>query len=502
MKLILVLLLSGLRAAQGTEEPKGTGSGAVTAAVGDDIILPCSLQPPHDVTTLRVEWEFNGRIVHAYRSMGDHLDGQDVNFKDRTSLFKDEMAKGNISLKLINVREEDAGTYTCSVYKSKIPVIKANVTLTVNPGGESGKREVRKPDTSITDWILYPVFLIIAAAALGSIICVVQRRRRNSNSQTDNGNNAAPASEELPSPSPTSDVALLQPDAQEQTHGQRQERRESSSQNQEDNTDNTLMKKVVLVVWLLTQVAVASAALVSTKSSPSTMKLVLVLLLSGLRAAQGTESQTDNGNKEPNVTGSGAVPAAVGDDIILPCSLQPPHDVTTLRVEWEFNGRIVHAYRSMGDHLDGQDVNFKDRTSLFKDEMAKGNISLKLINVREEDAGTYTCSVYKSKIPVIKANVTLTVTDSLERHEETVPKPDTSITDWILYPVFLIIAAAALGSIICVVQRRRRNSKSQTDNGNNAAPASEELPSPSPTSDVALLQPDAWEQTHADTEPS
>ncbi|XP_050923631.1 butyrophilin subfamily 3 member A2, partial [Lates calcarifer] len=118
-----------------TEQPKVIGS-TVKAAVGEDVILPCHLDPPFNVTNLTVEWKFTGNLVHLYRSREDDLTDQHLNFKNRTSLFKDEMVKGNISLKLTNVTENDAGNYTCNVPKLESQVKRDIVTLTVVKGEE------------------------------------------------------------------------------------------------------------------------------------------------------------------------------------------------------------------------------------------------------------------------------------------------------------------------------------------------------------------------------
>uniref|UniRef100_A0A671UN37 Ig-like domain-containing protein n=1 Tax=Sparus aurata TaxID=8175 RepID=A0A671UN37_SPAAU len=99
----------------------------VKALVSDDIILPCHLEPPLDVTTLSVEWRRGPALVHVYRNRRDDPVSQDQNFKGRTSLFQDEMTRGNISLKLTDVTEQDAGNYTCSVPKLK----RSSVTLVV-----------------------------------------------------------------------------------------------------------------------------------------------------------------------------------------------------------------------------------------------------------------------------------------------------------------------------------------------------------------------------------
>uniref|UniRef100_A0A3Q1GFQ7 Ig-like domain-containing protein n=1 Tax=Acanthochromis polyacanthus TaxID=80966 RepID=A0A3Q1GFQ7_9TELE len=215
-----------------TEKPQVIGSLVpIQAAVGEDVILPCHLKPESDVRKLTVEWKHNKTTVHMYRSLADDPDSQDERFKNRTRLFRDEMVRGNISLNLSYVTEQDKGIYTCSVH-NHTQVIEGNVTLEV---GES-----------------------------------------------------------------------------------------------------------------------------------------------------------------------------VGEDVILPCHLKPESDVRKLTVEWKHNKTTVHMYRSLADDPDSQDERFKNRTRLFRDEMVRGNISLNLSYVTEQDKGIYTCSVH-NHTQVIEGNVTLEV---------------------------------------------------------------------------------------------
>ncbi|XP_030286028.1 butyrophilin subfamily 1 member A1-like [Sparus aurata] len=109
----------------------------VKVLVSDDIILPCHLEPPLDVTTLSVEWRRGPALVHVYRNRRDDPVSQDQNFKGRTSLFQDEMTRGNISLKLTDVTEQDAGNYTCSVPKLQ----RSSVTLVVEPQPARGEKQ-------------------------------------------------------------------------------------------------------------------------------------------------------------------------------------------------------------------------------------------------------------------------------------------------------------------------------------------------------------------------
>lgn len=98
----------------------------VTAEEKDDVVLRCHVEPELDVTNETVEWKLQDNLVHRYRSRDDDLDFQDPKFKGRTSLFRKEMVQGNVSLKLTNITQEDAGNYTCKVLK-----LKAQVTLNV-----------------------------------------------------------------------------------------------------------------------------------------------------------------------------------------------------------------------------------------------------------------------------------------------------------------------------------------------------------------------------------
>ncbi|XP_026225332.1 CD276 antigen homolog [Anabas testudineus] len=151
-----------------------------------------------------------------------------------------------------------------------------------------------------------------------------------------------------------------------------------------------------------------------------------------------------------NVTGSHEpVQAVVGQDVILPCHLEPPFDVTTLRVDWIFNGELrVHVHRHLKDDPDSQHKKFKNRTSLFLDELHQGNISLKLTNVSETDEGNYTCYVPKLERQVNRGSVTLIV-DQVEKKEVEQPDPTPSPDPPHLGPG--LVAGIVISSLICLV---------------------------------------------------
>ncbi|XP_070711230.1 butyrophilin subfamily 2 member A2-like [Pempheris klunzingeri] len=160
----------------------------ITVSVGDDAILPCHLEPPFDVTTLTVEWKQGTKHVHIYRSREDHLEDQDQNFKHRTSLFHHEMEKGNISLKLTNVTEEDAGKYTCFVPKLQSQVKQDYVTLNVTVDRHSkGNQTDGHQENSNADGVIGGVITAVIIGLIGIVVLIWWKRRQTRQRERDAG---------------------------------------------------------------------------------------------------------------------------------------------------------------------------------------------------------------------------------------------------------------------------------------------------------------------------
>ncbi|XP_037615106.1 butyrophilin subfamily 3 member A2-like [Sebastes umbrosus] len=90
----------------------------IVALVGDDIILPCHLEPAVDVAAMTLEWtrpDLNSIAVFAWRAGQDLVHVKDPSYTGRTSLFTDGLKNGNISLKLSKVKLSDEGRYQCYV---------------------------------------------------------------------------------------------------------------------------------------------------------------------------------------------------------------------------------------------------------------------------------------------------------------------------------------------------------------------------------------------------
>uniref|UniRef100_A0A3P9DS76 Ig-like domain-containing protein n=1 Tax=Maylandia zebra TaxID=106582 RepID=A0A3P9DS76_9CICH len=87
----------------------------LVAMTGDDIILPCQLEPARDAVDLTVEWsrrDLKPRFVHLKRDDAE-LVTQNTLYSRRTSLSVNKLKCGDISLKLSKVQVSDAGTYSC-----------------------------------------------------------------------------------------------------------------------------------------------------------------------------------------------------------------------------------------------------------------------------------------------------------------------------------------------------------------------------------------------------
>lgn len=117
----------------------------IVATPGDDVILPCHVEPQVNVAGLTVEWskpdlkpDPNDRLsrveyVHVYRDSREVLDMKLSSYISRTALFTDGLRQGNISLKIINVTLADEGRYRCYIPKLKSRRQSSIVRLVIDP---------------------------------------------------------------------------------------------------------------------------------------------------------------------------------------------------------------------------------------------------------------------------------------------------------------------------------------------------------------------------------
>uniref|UniRef100_A0A4W6D0G9 Ig-like domain-containing protein n=1 Tax=Lates calcarifer TaxID=8187 RepID=A0A4W6D0G9_LATCA len=167
-----------------SEQPKVIGS-TVKAAVGEDVILPCHLDPPFNVTnlTVEVEWTNNdNRMVHVYENGSDRPEEQDQVYRDRTEMKKDLLRTGDLSLTLKHPKVTDTGEYRCVVYNREGNYMRGK-TVQLKVKGQNDLTNLFSVLSGI--WVVVVVGVlafiigIIIGIIIGFIICHYKQNRRD-----------------------------------------------------------------------------------------------------------------------------------------------------------------------------------------------------------------------------------------------------------------------------------------------------------------------------------
>ncbi|KAI5092859.1 butyrophilin-like protein 3 [Silurus meridionalis] len=107
-------------------------SAPLVAVAGEDLVLPCFIKSNTSVVDMTVEWfkPYVKELVHLYKDHEDRNENQASTYRKRTSLLKEELQKGNASLKLSALRVSDEGEYKCFIEdKSQSDDITVNVIV-------------------------------------------------------------------------------------------------------------------------------------------------------------------------------------------------------------------------------------------------------------------------------------------------------------------------------------------------------------------------------------
>ncbi|GCC20013.1 hypothetical protein chiPu_0018680 [Chiloscyllium punctatum] len=95
----------------------GCDSDRFILQAGDDLIIPCYFYSQNEPQLITVQWEKlgAGRLVQRYQINKTLFDQLDPDYRNRAQMFEKEIAEGNVSLRLDNVRLSDTGTYRLNV---------------------------------------------------------------------------------------------------------------------------------------------------------------------------------------------------------------------------------------------------------------------------------------------------------------------------------------------------------------------------------------------------
>lgn len=118
----------------------------IVASPGEDVVLPCHLEPSLSLEEAVVEWSRQDpthvQYVHVYRDHGEVTDMKTESYIRRTALFPEELKHGNISLKIRDVSPADEGSYRCFVptlRDSTVQLIISECVLVVGQPWEDGR---------------------------------------------------------------------------------------------------------------------------------------------------------------------------------------------------------------------------------------------------------------------------------------------------------------------------------------------------------------------------
>ncbi|XP_062257722.1 NACHT, LRR and PYD domains-containing protein 9-like isoform X3 [Platichthys flesus] len=85
----------------------------VACVLEESSILPCSFQPGPDPEIYWMKVIPGNTPVHSYYSARDQFAHQGERFRGRTSLFTDQISRGNASIRLTGLQLQDLGRYEC-----------------------------------------------------------------------------------------------------------------------------------------------------------------------------------------------------------------------------------------------------------------------------------------------------------------------------------------------------------------------------------------------------
>ncbi|MEQ2238503.1 hypothetical protein ILYODFUR_033795 [Ilyodon furcidens] len=85
----------------------------VSCVFSESCMLPCQFQFRDNLLIHWIQVSAGDSAVHSYYEGRDQLGHQVQNFKNRTSLFQDQISRGNASLLLRRVKVQDEGKYKC-----------------------------------------------------------------------------------------------------------------------------------------------------------------------------------------------------------------------------------------------------------------------------------------------------------------------------------------------------------------------------------------------------
>ncbi|XP_026108864.1 uncharacterized protein LOC113081016 [Carassius auratus] len=361
-------------------------SAPLVAPLGSSVVLLCYVDDPLPVEDLEVEWRRpdSETLVHLYQDGKSQTEVQQQDYQNRAHFFTDQIQHGNFSLRLDDLRAEDAGEYICTVHsqqKSGETVVQINVDVE--------RLLVSGSSHSISAYVGEDVTL---NCSIDSNI-TLQDTEKVLWKKTDEDEDIM--------------VLLFQdqvvlPEASDERYGDRVEfftdeipklnfSLRLKSVRTEDkgvymcevfagglsaNTTVELEQLGFSVLHIVVLVLCISA---------SGSALLLCCLIYCRTLHKGFFGQHTY-NHQFNL----------GSSVVLPCHVDECLLKKSLKVDWRRKDTktLVHLYQDGESRTEVQQEDYQNRANFFTDQIQHGNFSLRLDDLRAEDAGEYICKVY------------------------------------------------------------------------------------------------------------
>ncbi|KAM3589998.1 uncharacterized protein V6R79_001618 [Siganus canaliculatus] len=379
----------------------------ITALVGDDVILPCHLQPPVSAADWTVEWSKPGldpESVHYHEDGRQRVKGQNPSFSDRTSLSVDDMKTGDVSLRIFNVVKNDSGIYKCF-----LPSIKteASIELIVERRAtEEANARVEAEDRATN----------AERRATEEANARVEAEDRATNAE-NKATEEAKARVEAEDRATYARRRAIEENIARATYARR---RATEAENKATEETSMCFEYNVDCDWSRTTGGdgsdhddIESQVLSSSRCRCDRAAMSRPLIEHSVPVTGGASSVALSSPPAPQfiltthrsvetsttverhlICSQKPITALAGDDVILPCHLQPPVSAADWTVEWSKPGldpESVHYHENGRLKFEEQNPSYSFRTRLFVNDMKTGNVSVKIFDVEKSDSGIYTC---------------------------------------------------------------------------------------------------------------
>uniref|UniRef100_A0A8C1W692 Ig-like domain-containing protein n=1 Tax=Cyprinus carpio TaxID=7962 RepID=A0A8C1W692_CYPCA len=323
--------------------------------LGSSVVLPCHVDECLLKKNLKVEWRRKDTktLVHLYED-GESRAQQD--YQDRAHFFTDQIQHGNFSLRLDDLRAEDAGEYTCNIYSDLSTVTRTAETSLVpqfKVKGSSGNKTVPLGGSVV-------LLCQVDKSLLENSLKVEWRR---ADSET---------------------LVHLYEDGEsrpKKQHKDYQHRAQFITEKIKDGNFSLRLDKL-----RAEDAGKYTCKVYSEQDCVHSADAELEILRFAVKCSRHTL-------------------APLGSSVVLPSYGDKSLPVEGLRVDWRKGYTTVHLYEDGQANTPQQD--YQDRACFFTDEFQSGNFSLRLDDLRAEDAGEYTCRVYSNQRPVFSAKTNL-----------------------------------------------------------------------------------------------